>query len=127
MQGERGQGRTADRVIGLAVRALPRGEPRERYRQEFLADLHHLDRHRRFRYALGVVVQVVPLRFALARSARTVWEAAVGPRRRKPLLCLLNLRHRWVVESVEDGSSRNRTCVRCGKDFFVRRSVFPGI
>ena len=31
------------------------------------------------------------------------------------VLCRLNLRHAWRVESTEDGQ-RFRRCLRCGKD-----------
>lgn len=35
--------------------------------------------------------------------------------RRKPLLCLLNLHHKWRWESAPDGG-RYRRCANCGKD-----------
>ncbi len=35
--------------------------------------------------------------------------------RRKPVLCRLNLHHRWRWESSLDGG-RYRRCSRCGKD-----------
>ena len=33
----------------------------------------------------------------------------------KMLMCKLNLRHVWHIESAEDGSGRYRHCTRCGK------------
>lgn len=120
-------GRVAGWMIGLAVRFLPRGRARERYRQEFLADLHHLGPRRQWRYAVGVAAQVLPLRVALERSATSAWESLVGPRQRKPWPCRLNLRHRWVVQYSEDGTSRYRTCSKCHKDFYFRNAVFPGL
>ncbi|MDQ0677168.1 hypothetical protein QFZ30_000550 [Arthrobacter pascens] len=33
----------------------------------------------------------------------------------KILMCKLNLRHVWHIESTEDGSGRYRRCTRCGK------------
>ena len=35
--------------------------------------------------------------------------------RRKPLLCLLNVRHHWHSESTPDGA-RYQRCTKCGKD-----------
>ncbi len=35
--------------------------------------------------------------------------------RRTPLMCRLNLRHRWKVFSTEDGN-RWKGCARCGKE-----------
>ena len=124
--GERRPGRMATVVVQVAVHALPHGGIRERYRQEFLADLLELEPRRRRRYALGVALQVLPLRAALAHTSRSAWEAMVGPRIRKPLLCRLNLRHHWVTRSSEDGSARFRACSRCGKEFVVRFApIYP--
>ena len=36
-------------------------------------------------------------------------------RSRKPLLCRLNVRHKWHTESTDDGG-RYLRCQRCGKD-----------
>jgi hypothetical protein len=36
-------------------------------------------------------------------------------RLRKPLLCRLNVRHKWHTESTDDGG-RYARCQRCGKD-----------
>jgi hypothetical protein len=35
----------------------------------------------------------------------------------KPLLCRLNVKHHWAMESTADGG-RFRRCTRCGKDKF---------
>jgi hypothetical protein len=32
-----------------------------------------------------------------------------------PLLCRLNVKHHWVMQSTEDGA-RFKRCTRCGKD-----------
>lgn len=117
--------RMAAWMVGLAVRALPAGAHRERYRQEFVADLYGLRSGRQMSYALGAVVAVFPLRVALERNSRAAWEVTVGPRRRKPLLCLLNLRHRWVMQSTEDGG-RFYCCRVCGKDRHSSSRQFAG-
>ena len=36
--------------------------------------------------------------------------------RSKPLLCLLNIRHHWVVLRTEDGGNDFQRCSKCGKD-----------
>ena len=36
-------------------------------------------------------------------------------RSRRPLLCRLNVRHKWHTESTDDGG-RYLRCQRCGKD-----------
>lgn len=124
--GERRPGRTTTVAVEVAVHALPRGGTRDRYRREFLADLHELEPRRRGRYALGVLTQMLPLRAALDRTSRSAWEVLVGPRIRKPLLCRLNLRHHWVTSSTEDGSARFRACSRCGKEFAIRFApIYP--
>lgn len=122
---EQGPGRLVTWMVGLAVRVLPPGGSRERYEQEFLADLSGLPGRRQWAYALGVARAVLPLRFALERSSHVMWEAMVGARRRRPLLCLLRLRHRWVLRSTEDGG-RYYSCTKCGKDRYSSSRQFAG-
>ncbi|WP_193571062.1 hypothetical protein [Leifsonia tongyongensis] len=43
--------------------------------------------------------------------------------RRKPLLCLVNVRHHWRWESTDD-VDRYERCSRCGKDKNVYRVAF---
>lgn len=50
--------------------------------------------------------------------------------RSKPLLCLLNIRHQWLVQSGPDGE-RYECCAKCGKDrmdwpWGAVRGGFPG-
>jgi hypothetical protein len=45
-----------------------------------------------------------------------------SPARRKPLLCLLNVRHHWHEESTPDGERYVR-CTKCGKD----KDEYPNI
>jgi hypothetical protein len=103
-------------TVQVATRVLP-GSTRERYRQEFLAELYGLGRARQLRHAFGVLIRSWALRAAI----NTPSEAAaadmeiVFPRRRRPLFCRLNLRHRWGTVRTEDGKPYLR-CQRCGKD-----------
>jgi hypothetical protein len=97
------------------VHVLPAGSGRDRYRQEFLAELHDLTVRRRISYVIGVASQLPVLRAALRSSTRSSWEAIVGPRPRRPWPCALNLRHRWYLEHTEDGH-RYLACARCGKE-----------
>jgi hypothetical protein len=112
----RAAGFWARHSVQLATRVLP-GATRDRYRQEFLAELYGLRRARQLRYAFGVLSRSWALRAAI----NTPSEAAVAdmeivfPRRRRPLLCRLNLRHRWATLRTEDGRPYLR-CQRCGKD-----------
>jgi hypothetical protein len=104
-------------IVRLAVRVLPAGGARERYRREFLAELAACTRTARLRFALGVLSSVVALRAALAGSALLVGpvDPPMGdPERRRPLLCRLRL-HRFVACHNPDGEFYLR-CRRCGVD-----------
>jgi hypothetical protein len=102
-------------TIQLATRVLP-GSARDRYRQEFLAELHGVSRARQLRHAIGVLSRSWALRAAI----NTPSEAAaadmeiVFPRHRRPLSCWLN-RHRRETFRTEDAKPYQR-CQRCGKD-----------
>ena len=102
-------------AVQAATRVLP-GATRERYRQEFLAELYGLGRTRQLRHAAGVLSRCWALRAAI----NTPSEAAaadmelVFPRQRRPLFCRLN-RHRWETFRTEDAKPYRR-CQRCGKD-----------
>src|SRR5215471_6361296 len=102
-------------TVQVATRMLP-GATRERYRQEFLAELYGLSRTRQLRHAAGVLSRSWALRAAI----NTPSEAAaadmelVFPRHRRPLLCRLN-RHRWETFRTEDAKPYQR-CHRGGKE-----------
>jgi len=103
-------------TLQAATRVLPRST-RDRYRQEFVAELYGLSRTRQLRHALRVFSRSWALRAAIsAPSEATAADMEiVFPRRRpRPLYCRL-IRHRWADFSSEDGSSRYRECTRCGK------------
>jgi hypothetical protein len=111
--------RTAVRLVRIAARALPADGRRERYRDEFVAELYGLSTARQLRHAVGVVVLARSLRSALLSApSPSLLEVAVAPvKAARPLLCRLNLRHKWRIDSSEDGG-RFRHCVRCGKDWY---------
>lgn len=120
MTGRARGGRTPDRRstiwartgVALASRALPAGPTRDRWRQEFRADLQVLDRRQQATYTMRVLAHAWALRTALGSGEPTVMENALT--RRPPLTCRLNLRHRWRVVSTEDGNP-HRECIACHK------------
>ena len=104
-------------TVQVATRVLP-GATRDRYRQEFLADLYGLSRSRQLRHAAGVLSHAWALRAAIntPSDATAADMEIVFPRhRRRSLYCRL-IRHYWVDRSSGDGSSRYRECARCGKE-----------
>ena len=109
--------RVAAGLVCAAVRVLPAGAARERYRREFLAELSACTGRAQLGFALGVLSTVVALRAALAGSALLVGPVdppADFPERRRPLLCRLRL-HRFVACHNPDGEFYLR-CRRCGAD-----------
>lgn len=101
-------------LIRAGTRVLPGGSCRDRYRQEFLAELYLMRRGQQSAYALQVVAASWSLRSAVTyprHEERTMMNSLRG----KPLLCLLNIRHHWETESSPDGE-RYQRCSRCGKD-----------
>jgi hypothetical protein len=102
-------------AVQVAIRVLP-GATRDRYRQEFLAELYGLSRARQLRHAAGVLSRSWALRAAINTPSETAAAdmEIVFPRHRRPLLCWLN-RHRWETFRTEDGKPYLR-CQRCRKD-----------
>jgi hypothetical protein len=102
--------------VGLAVRALPDGHERLRYRDEFLADLHDLPRADQLRYTAGVLSQTFALRAALGSTPSRVEEDAMTITRTQFYWRCRVLRfHHWVARSTEDGV-RYLVCSRCDRD-----------
>jgi hypothetical protein len=100
-------------MIRGVTRLLPAGSVRDRYRREFLADLHVLRGGARIRYLLGVVSRGLALRVAV-RAAHT----SAGPpviASAKPLLCRTGLHHHWRVHRNPDDEPYLR-CDNCGLD-----------
>jgi hypothetical protein len=93
------------------------GATRDRYRQEFLAELHGQGLARQLRHASAVLSRFWALRAAINTppEATAADMEIVFPRRRRPLFCRLNPRHRGATLRTEDGKPYPR-CQRCGKD-----------
>jgi hypothetical protein len=105
-------GIVARRGVWLAVRFLPTQRARERYAQEFLAEMYGMSKNHQLRQTLGHLTHALALRTALSG------EAPVGDavrHQRKPFLCRLNLHHHWTWGTTDDGV-RYRQCALCGKD-----------
>ncbi|SDP21929.1 hypothetical protein SAMN04489867_1767 [Pedococcus dokdonensis] len=100
------------RIVALAVRFLPRGAVRDRYRRELLADLAVVDH--RGRFALQVLLTAPRLRRAtLALTPDSPLEDVV--KATKPFLCRTNLHHRWEMAETSDGEEFIR-CAKCLKE-----------
>lgn len=104
--------------VTLASRALSAGPTRERWREEFLADLQVLGRRQQATYAVGVLANAWALRSALGEGEPIIMTKTVTTR--PPLRCRLNLRHRWRVVSTEDGNP-HWECTACHKLWDTRR------
>ena len=98
--------------VALASRALPVGPIRERWREEFWGDLQVLGRRQQASYTVGVLANAWALRSALRQGEPAIMEDTVT--RRPPLMCRLNLRHKWRVVSTEDGNP-HLECIACRK------------
>jgi hypothetical protein len=106
--------RAAVLLVRTALRVLPAGPVRDRYRRELTAELHHLAPPHRLRHALGFVLSAWSLRRAVAGMDPLVDGAVQAfPR---PLHCRLHLDHHYRKTSTEDGH-RYLRCCDCGKDY----------
>jgi hypothetical protein len=108
-----GPGRLVLTVVGLAVRALPKGPVRRRYQRELIAELHGMSFWSQARYVLGVLCSAWALRSAVRGKA--LEDAVTVSPTRKRLLCLLNIKHQWWWFHKDDGEPYI-ACRRCGKD-----------
>ena len=104
----------ASRMVRLATHALPAGAVRDRYRQEFLAELAGMSGIHQARHAAGILTHSLALRSAV-RGARTGSVEDVMSRPTKPLLCRTNARHHWEWATTPDGERYIR-CGRCLKE-----------
>lgn len=107
--------RLAAWTVSAASRGLPRGPVRDRYRQEFLAELYGMDSGRQMAHAMHIALALVPLRTAVRQNQLSTPEVLMTTTATRPLLCVLNLHHVWHLEHTEDGG-RYVHCLRCGKD-----------
>lgn len=104
----------ASQAVGFAALAIPPGGRRNRYRQEFYAELYGMDHPQQLRHALGVLAQAAALRFALAQTPE---DDTVTVHWLLRLCCRLNLRHAWEVRYTDDNELYNE-CGRCGRTFY---------
>ena len=103
----------AARATAIAARVAGSGAVRNRYRQEFLAELHDLPRFEQAWYAARVLSQSWKLRVALRPHENPVRPRPLtAPRSAR---CYLRLHHSWAQHRAVDGSSTYRLCARCGK------------
>ncbi len=90
-------------VIRAATVTLPAGPVRERYRQEFLADLYVFDRRARLAFAFGILINAFALRAAAGGDVLPVAQRDFSMVR-KPLSCRLHLHFRVRCVNA-DGTS----------------------
>ncbi|MFC5731390.1 MULTISPECIES: hypothetical protein [Nocardioides] len=100
----------ASKGAALAARGLPAGPIRERYEQEFLAELYAMTRWQAARYVFGVVASAPRLRRVLACDIDRSEQITA-----RPATCRLNLHHDWHMFHTEDGG-RYKACLRCHKE-----------
>ena len=105
---------TARVLVGVATVTLPSGGVRERYRLEHLGELSALPGRFQLQYAAGALATSWALRRALSKE-RDMTTTPTRPS--KPVMCRLNLHHRWQKVHNPAGESYRR-CRRCGKDDF---------
>ena len=103
---------TARVLVRAATTTLPSGAVRERYRREHLGELSALPTTDQVQYAIGALATSWALRRALIKE-RDMTTTPTRPA--KPLLCRLNLHHRWHAEHNLMGEPFRR-CLKCGKD-----------
>jgi len=101
-------------LVALASRVLPGGSRRNRYRQEFRAELYGMPARRQTAHALRILASSWSLRRATAHPARER-TSMLTMIRSKPLLCLLNIKHYWMPQYTDEGNRYER-CAACGKD-----------
>ena len=109
-------------ITKAALRLLPPGGARDRWRAELTSELWGLSRGEQLRHTAGVVARAPALRAAITSPDRVVAEDVI----RKPVRCRLGS-HKWVTMSSSDGKSRYLRCRRCPKETdFARPSDFAG-
>lgn len=106
-------GRAVRALVCVAVRVLPRGDHRQRYRSEFLAELHGLPPAHRARHVVGLIGSAPRLSRAVREGRAATWERLYLSVPRRPLLCALRVGHRWGTVTADD-STEYQGCLRCG-------------
>ena len=103
-------------ITRAALRLLPPGGARDRWRAELTSELWGLSPLEQARHTAGVITRAPALRAAITSPDRVVAEHIV----RRPLRCRLGW-HKWVRRSTSDGTSRYLGCRRCPKETDLRR------
>jgi hypothetical protein len=107
------------RAVLLAVRLLPAGPARDRYRHELLAELYGMSSIQQLRHAGSVLTHCLALRSAIDTEHQPapseVSMPALPPRTR--ILCRTGLHHAWQPRRTDDGRLYEQ-CSNCGKDKF---------
>jgi hypothetical protein len=101
-------------MVRLAAHTLPAGAVRDRYRQEFLAELAGMSGSHQARHAAGILTHSLVLRSAVRGTQAGPMEEAMS-RPSKPLLCRTNAHHHWEWGNTPDGERFIR-CARCLKE-----------
>ena len=94
-----------------ALRLLPAGGARDRWRAELTAELWGLSRGEQLHHTMGVLRRAPALRLAVTSPDRVIKEDIM----KKPLRCRLGWHH-WVTRYSSDGTSRYLKCERCPKE-----------
>ncbi len=93
-------------LLWAATLLLPHGVSRNRYRQEFAAEMFGQPRRRQLAYSLRVCLHIWQLRTVLVHGAEAP---------RLPVLCRTNLHHYWEKHANEQHVPF-QTCPRCGRE-----------
>ena len=102
--------------VVLAARVLSTPDDRQRYRAEFLAELHGLPAAAQLQYAAGVLSRTFALRAALGAAPSRGEEDAMTLTTTVPFWrCRVLRLHRWTWHCTEDGQ-RYQSCASCGED-----------
>lgn len=94
-----------------ALRLLPAGGARDRWRAELTAELWGLSRGEQLHHTMGVLRRAPALRLAVTSPDRVIKEDIM----KKPLRCRFGWHH-WVTRYSSDGTSRYLKCERCPKE-----------
>jgi hypothetical protein len=103
-------------ITRAAVRVLPPGGARDRWRAELTSELWGLTRAQQLQHTIGVVSRAPALRAAVTARDRVVVSDVVH----RSLRCRLGW-HTWVTHSSSDGTSRYLRCRRCPKETDIPR------
>jgi hypothetical protein len=111
-------------TTNAALRLLPPGGARDRWRAELTSELWGLSRTAQLRHTAGVITRAPALRAAITSPDRVIAEDIIHI----PLRCRLGW-HKWSTRYTSDGTSRYLRCRRCPKeeDFVQRPPDLSGL